>query len=388
MTIACGACGPIGEQGLGGEAGAGNGGSGAAAGSGGSGAGAGTAGNAGQATAGMGGEPPVASNVGMIRVESISTWQGNMTAAYSIIHDDACDYPLDSLITTAEPALTARGLRAGFGAIVERCQERKLWPQLQNIIKHGHEIVCHSWTHADFNDPEKPVDLSIQVDQATKVLADNLTGQKIEYFIFPFDRFTPSQVEHLSTVGYTGARAGEKGVNAANFPDPMRGAFDVYNGENSIYYPEFADVLKAYVDDAIAKGGWAIREFHGVQDSSWESVPTVDYEAHLDYIKAKADAGELWVDTPSRVQHYRFARDFCAMPQVEGAVLGFGVPTEPCKANAIALSFVIATDVDVPALRAEALPSKRIGEKRYLVDADPTLGRVVLRGELAVGGAP
>lgn len=337
---------------------------------------------------GMAGEAPVESNVGEISVESISTWQGNATAAYSIIHDDACDWPLDSLVLVAEPALTARGLHAAFGAIVERCVQRQLWGKLQIMINHGHEIVCHSWDHPDFSDPK--VDLSKQIDMATSTLAANLTGQKIEYFIFPFDKFTDAQVEHLGTVGYTGARAGTKGVNPPNFPDPMRGEFDVYNGENSIYYPEFSDVMKAYVDDAIAKGGWAIREFHGVGDGSWEAVPTPDYEAHLDYIKDKKDAGELWVDTPSRVQHYRFARDSCAMPKVEGAVLSYGVPTEQCKANAIPLSFVITTELDTPVLNAvqggKTLPSKRLGEKRFLVDADPTLGRVVLSGGPGLSG--
>ena len=67
-------------------------------------------------------------------------------------------------------------------------------------------------------------------------------------------------IDHLGTVGYLAARAGIKGVNAPDFPDPLREEFDVYNDENSIYYPQFSDVNKAYVDDAIAKGGWAIRE--------------------------------------------------------------------------------------------------------------------------------
>jgi hypothetical protein len=138
----------------------------------------------------------------------------------------------------------------------------------------------------------------------------------------------------LAEVGYTGARAGTKGVNPPNFPDPLRGDFDVYNDENSIYYPAFSDVLKAYVDDAISKGGWAIREFHGVQDASWETVPTTDYEAHLDYIKEKSHAAELWVDTPSTVGHYRFARQYCGTPTVDGALLGFPAPSAQCVANA------------------------------------------------------
>ena len=369
-------CGPIGARGSD-SAGAGAGGAGSG--------GASAAGSAGSESGGGGfaGAEPVASNVGVITPMGVSVWRGNATAAYSIIHDDACDYPLDSLFTTAEPELTMRGLRAAFGAIVERCQERNVWDKLKIMISHGHEIVCHSWTHPDFVDDN--ADLSLQIDQATMVLAQNLPEQKVQYFIFPYDSFTQPMVDHLAAVGYTGARAGSKGVNPPDFPDPLRSEFDVYNGENSIYYPAFPDVLKAYVDDAISKGGWAIREFHGVQDTSWEAVPTTDYEAHLDYIKGKVDTGELWVDTPSTVSHYRFARQFCGLPTVVGAVLSFGAPSAQCTANATPLSVIVQTEVDAAVLSAtqgmKALPTRRLSEKRYLVDVDPTLGRVVLHGE-------
>ena len=373
------ACGPLGARGSDAPGVAGSGGA-AAAGSAGSTAGAPSAGSGG---GGFAGEAPVLSNVGLIKVEGITVWKENATAAYSIIHDDACDYPLDSLFTTAEPALTARGLRAAFGAIVERCQERNVWDKLRVMVSHGHEIVCHSWDHPDFVD-QNP-DLSVQIDKATSVLAANLPEQKVQYFIFPFDSFTQPMIDRLATVGYTGARAGTKGVNPPDFPDALRGDFDVYNDENSIYYPAFPDVLKAYVDDAISKGGWAIREFHGVQDTSWEMVPTPDYNAHLDYIKAKVDAGELWVDTPSTVGHYRFARQFCGTPTVDGAALSFGEPSAQCAANATQLSVIVQTELDSAVLNAtqagKTVVAQRLGEKRFLVNVDPTLGRAVLLGE-------
>jgi peptidoglycan/xylan/chitin deacetylase (PgdA/CDA1 family) len=327
------------------------------------------------------------SDLGLIAVEGISTWKGNATAAYSIIHDDACDYILDSLFDVAEPALTARGLHAGFGAIVERCAERNVWDRLEVMVAHGHEILCHSWDHKDFvaNDPttNAPPDLSLEIDRATMVLAENLPDQKLQYFIFPFDSFSQSMIAHLGSVGYVGARAGIKGVNPPDFPDPLRGNFDVYNDENSIYYPQFSDVNKAYVDDAIAKGGWAIRELHGIQDTSWEPVPTADYMAHLDYVKGKVDSGELWVDTPSAVSHYRFARQYCGVPSALGSTLSFAAPSAQCSANATPLSVIVTTTVDAPNVSAtqagKSLTSKRLGGKRYLVDIDPTLGDVVLQ---------
>jgi peptidoglycan/xylan/chitin deacetylase (PgdA/CDA1 family) len=337
--------------------------------------------------AGSGGSP-AGSALGAITVEGFSTWKGNATAAYSIIHDDACDYLTDSLFDVADAALTARGLHAGFGAIVERCAERNVWDKVEALVAHGHEVLCHSWDHKDFvaNDPTSnaPPDLAIEIDQATSVLQANLPDQKIEYFIFPFDSFSQPMIDRLVAAGFTGARAGTKGVNPADFPDPLRGDFDVYNGDNSIYYPQFSDVNKAYVEDAISRGGWAIRELHGIQDTSWQTMPTVDYEAHLDYVKGKVDSGELWVDNPSTVSHYRFARQYCAAPSVSGDTLSFGAPSAQCSANATQLSIIVTTTVDVTNVSAtqagKALTSKRLGTKRYAVDADPTLGDVVLKG--------
>ena len=328
------------------------------------------------------------STLGAITVEGFSTWKGNATAAYSIIHDDACDNTTDSLFDVADAALSARGLHAGFGAIVERCAERNVWDRVQTLAAHGHEILCHSWDHKDFVaiDPttNAPPDLSLEIDQATTLLRENVPAQKIEYFIFPFDSFNQAAIDRLASAGYTGARAGTKGVNPPDFPDPLRGDFDVYNGDNSIYYPQFPDVNKAYVDDAISKGGWAIRELHGIQDASWETMPAVDYEAHLDYVKGKVDSGELWVDNPSTVSHYRFARQYCAAPSVTGDTLSFAAPSAQCSANATQLSIIVTTSVDVPNVSAtqagKALTSKRLGAKRYAVDADPTLGDVVLKG--------
>ena len=341
----------------------------------------GSAGNSAQAgSAGL-----TDTSAGSITVEGVSNWKGNATAAYSIIHDDACDYLTDSLFTIADPELIKRGLHAAFGAIVVDCSVRNVWDQLQAVAAHGHEIVCHSFNHKNFITAVPTPDLSIEIDQATQVLEENLPGHKMQYFIFPEDAFTQPMLDHLAAVGYTGARAGTKGVNPPDFPDALHGEFDVYNGENSIYYPQSQDVLKAYVDDAIAKGGWAVRELHGIQDASWQSIPLTDYLAHLDYIKAKQDEGALWVDTPTAVNHYRFARQFCGTPTVLGNSLSFAMPSAQCTANATPLSVIVTTAADAPVLSATQngapVASKRLGANRFVVDVDPMLGAVTLLGE-------
>jgi hypothetical protein len=82
------------------------------------------------------------------------------------------------------------------------------------------------------------------------------------------------------------------------------------------------------------------------------------------------------------VGHYRFARQYCGVPSVSGGELTFAEPSAACKANATALTFIVDTEADVATLTATqdgtALPTKRVGAKRYLVDMDPTRGAVLI----------
>jgi peptidoglycan/xylan/chitin deacetylase (PgdA/CDA1 family) len=324
---------------------------------------------------------PLGSDLGALTVDSIATWKGNAQGAYTIIHDDICDYTIDSLFDIAEPELTLRGLPAAFGAIVSRCQERKLWSKLMQVMSHGHEIINHTWDHKDIVVDAPSLDL--EIDQANLVLDANLPGQKTSFFIFPYDSFDDAAVERVGSLGYLGARAGKKGVNAADFPDGLRVMFDVWGGENSIYNLQ-GDVLKLYVDLAIAQGGWAVREFHGVADSTFWAPTIEDYEAHLDYVKSKVDSGELWVDTPSAVVRYRFSRQYCGLPSPSGDTLGFAAPSPDCDRYGAPLSVLISSSVDAPSLLAQQdgapLKTKRLGPKQFVVDVNPLGGPATLGG--------
>ena len=406
LALAClaaasllGACGPDTTGARPGAAGAAGGGAGGVAGTGAAGVsagigagGAGAAGGGAGGTAGdcplgaggpSGGQDPVGTDLGELTFEAVASWKGDAKGAYTIIHDDICDWPIDSLFTMAEPELTQRGLRSAFGAIVLRCQERKLWPQLEVMREHGHEIINHTWDHKDIVEEAAMAPLSLEMDQASQVLNDNLVGQRTSFFIFPYDSFDDAAVEHLGTLGYLGARAGKKGVNSADFPDAMRVMFDVWGGENSIYDGQ-GDILKIYVDLAISQGGWSVREFHGIADTTFFAMNLDDYRVHLDYVKSKVDSGELWVDTPSAVLRYRFSRQYCGAPSVSGYQLGFPSPSCDCARYATPLSVVVTTAVDAPsALAAQAgkmLTTRKLAPNRFLVDVDPLGGPVALGG--------
>src|SRR4051812_49266016 len=101
------------------------------------------------------------------RVESVATWRGGATAAYSLIHDDVCDPGALGVFSAAEPELAKRGLHAGFGVVVSKCDAAAggRWDQVETLVAHGHDVFPHSWDHpcmtrdaalAESCDPQAP----------------------------------------------------------------------------------------------------------------------------------------------------------------------------------------------------------------------------------------
>jgi hypothetical protein len=333
---------------------------------------AGTAG--GGASGGVGGN-----DVGMTGAQ-VTAWRDGALAAYTIIHDDVCAENLDSVFDIADPELSARGLRAGFGAIVGNCVDRGLWDSLETLREHGHEIVCHTWGHPNLVE-DTGADLNLELDQATAMLDASLVGQATTYFIFPYDAFSDALIARLDALGYLGARAGERGLNPTEFSDPLRNQFDVWG---ATAYAEGPEGLQEYVDEAITNGGWANREFHAVGTEAWEPVPAADYTAHLDYVKSKVDAGELWMDTPSAVVRYRFARAQCGAPVVAAGSIDFPAATPDCSKYATELSVELLTTTDPTALvvtqAGAALSAVKLAPSRFRVNVDPTKGPAYVGG--------
>ena len=209
------------------------------------------------------------------------------------------------------------------------------------------------------------------------MLESNL-GVDVDFFAFPYDVFDDASVQHLIDEGYVAARAGERGLNAGDFPDAFAVGFDTYGPDQSVYS---GDILTAYVDAAIAEGGWAVREFHGVEDSSWESVPLPEYTAHLDYVVDRIDAGELWLAPPTEVVHYRFAREACA-PTAVGNTVQLDAPAPGCLDHpsllTLRLSIPDATGEVTAEQDGQPRPVVDLGANEYLVDLANTGGPLTL----------
>jgi peptidoglycan/xylan/chitin deacetylase (PgdA/CDA1 family) len=375
-----------------------------------------TGGDAGMTDA-SGATPDVIATTSTFRVDSVATWRGNATGAYSLIHDDICDPSVASAITIADPELILRGLHGGFGVIVSRCARNNGWENVKTLLAHGQDVFNHSWNHpcmtnddmlAEACDPAAPrsVDFVQEIDRSNTTLRTML-GIPIEFFIFPYDVCDPAAIALLKQLGYLGARCGSRNTNVANFADGFRVNFDVWGPAYSVYLKdptcagvvEFttapamapaacrAAVLKDYVDDTITRKAWGVREFHGFDGDpgSFEPLPPAEYKAHLDYLASKVMTNELWVDGPTPVIRYRFARQFCApLPTVSGAMLKFPAPSADCQRYATALSYIVSTtDGSDPAVLhiqqgSTVVPARKLARGSFAVDANPTRGDAVL----------
>jgi hypothetical protein len=348
-------------------------------------------------------------------VGEVATWRGGADGAYSIIHGSVCDPSAAGGFAHADPELTRRGLRAGFSVIAGSCGgpgALNQWPKVRALADHGHDIVNHSFSFACLGGARcggarRSLDFALEIDQAGKLLEEN-TGRPVRYFAFPFDTCGPEAIAHLRQRDYLGARCGPRGVSDAQLADGFDSKNDVWGPAYSIYGtkgpclglvqpnanipPQIlppacrAFVLNQYVEDAIAAKGWALRTLTGFLDDpgAFQPIAVEDYTAHLDFVKGKADAGQLWVAGPTSVLRYRWAREKCAPPTIDGNLLRFPEASPDCQRVATPLSYVVtALAADPPATLKVTqsritVMAKTLGRGRYLVDADPTQGEVLL----------
>ncbi|MFO6424431.1 chitinase N-terminal domain-containing protein [Motilimonas sp. KMU-193] len=323
----------------------------------------------------------------------VASWKNNAAAAYTIQHDDFCAYITDGIIHYAIPELSARGLQGSVGVIAGNCANYH-WQAVEQFAAAGHEIVNHSWMHSNPVDPAWSDEVEIR--QAQQTLVDK-TPTAVEFYAFPQDQASAESIAALKAEpGIIGMRSVNyylaRGVNDADTFDPYfikndlftnSGIWSVYEGSD--------DILQAYVDDAVSKGGWALRTFHGVEDTSWEQIPLLRYQGHLDYVKSLVDQGALWVAGASDVIRYGMSRRHCELQsetQYDGSlVLGFDLTDSVCQkylANDTQLSVVVNADQGVNQLFAhyqqadvEQQPQvQRINDQQFVINLMPRQGQV------------
>jgi hypothetical protein len=137
-------------------------------------------------------------------------------------------------------------------------------------------------------------------------------------------------------------------------------------------------MLDAHLDAAVASGGWAMREVHGVADQSWEPVPLDVYLAHLDHVAALVRTRRVWMAPPSDVIRYRFARELSGAPAIGSVGLEFPEARAEAARYESSLSVIVrasnACSKLVASQQGALVPTVSLGAGRHLVDVAPRKG--------------
>jgi peptidoglycan/xylan/chitin deacetylase (PgdA/CDA1 family) len=310
------------------------------------------------------GDPKAAAAV--IVSARLTPWRDDARAAYSLIHDDLCA-GAEGILAHAVPELRARGLRAGLATVAGSCEWGGISARLPELAAEGFEIVNHSYSHPHLTPEVAPREIT----EARRLL-ESAARAPVTFFAFPFDDYNDATVALVGAAGHLGARAGGGGVNGADFPDPLRAKFEAYGPYSS--YGSGPESLDRYVDAALAAGGWALRECHGVADTSWEPVPLEGYRAHLDRVRSQVEAHQLWMAPPSAVVRYRLARQRCGAPRLDGNRLTFTASAACSELQTeLTVAFTLAAEVASVVVRAgdRELPVRRGSSGEWLVTVDP-----------------
>lgn len=258
---------------------------------------------------------------------TIATWKNDAKGAYNIIHDDFGDGGVIGIQDYADTMHFNRGLKFTFGAITSACEaDPAIYVKAKAMITdHGHEIINHSHTHScaigsascggtgdnyEWAVAGNTNAFNIEVDYAHNSIQTG-TGYAPRFYIFPYDQFNNDANVYLQSKGYLGSRTGA--YNAAadfNFGASALGFFKT---------PLVVDVatvgantnainLNYWVDQAIANNQWVNRELHNVGNTGWGSVSVANYRTHLNYVKSKVVAGDLWVGTISEILTYQIQK--------------------------------------------------------------------------------
>jgi peptidoglycan/xylan/chitin deacetylase (PgdA/CDA1 family) len=304
----------------------------------------------------------------------VPKWKNDAKGAYTIFHDDTCWDFEESHFKVAAPELEKRGLIAAFGMVAAGCDgwdpdpndpskwvkaDWDSWDGVAKLAAAGHELVNHSFAHITVEDGS--YDMAQEIDKADELMRKKVTVP-MDFYIFPQDLSSETQISRLQELDYLGARTGQKGgMNQADSLDVWHLNYDVHASPTGVgSNPHQLVELDDYVDQAIDSGGYAIREFHAVVDSlpsnpdeaAWMIVKS-EYTAHLDHVEEKAKSGDLWVTGPAHVIRYQASRQACPEPVFEDGVIKFDNPSDECKRNSEELSYPVELPDGISKLQGE-----------------------------------
>lgn len=240
----------------------------------------------------------------------ITRWGDNAVGAYSI---DVDDFPLVNPDIHQEEC-NSRDMNISFAVVIDWFGDyssygggsaRIDWNKARELYADGHEIGNHTWEHSVINGWDA-TDYERNVDDANEKIEREI-GVRPYYFVYPDDVFNNTSNNYIRDNGFIMATAGAQEednpqtVNPYDIDDCIEAGFRCMNDVSASQEVAF---FNDYIDEIIDDGGWGVRMMHGIDDGDWGDVNEASFTTHLDYVQAKRESGDIWMETCSNVARY------------------------------------------------------------------------------------
>lgn len=212
----------------------------------------------------------------------IANWKDDKVGVFLLMFDDS--WP--SHWQVAIPELQKRGLIATFYICPGKgeykvCRER--WEK--DYASSGQVYANHTMTHKGVKDLD---DARVEILEATKIIR----------------AIQPGKEKRLVSYGQPGVGEGKWNITEEQLNELLKEDNMIsrppFNGHGAMYHQKTLEEMTALIDKAIATKGMEYLVVHGVErlNASYQDMWALKQEMFfplLDYMKAKSDAGDLWV---------------------------------------------------------------------------------------------
>ena len=261
----------------------------------------------------------------------IASVYNNYPAIYTLLTDDGYYYTHDWLNTELARIETAKGLetntlKATMGLVPAWMGGATntgvmTWEQAQALAANGRwGVANHTKNHNQSAFTSLSAEeLEEEIDGGRAALLEKFPGHKIVGLLTPGgssnERIRRKAAEEHFALRRTGASYNplpltqktvfKKGESESRSLYTLTAAQMVGKAQG-VNTPTTVEIANGYVDNAIAKGGWVVGMWHGVEgdENAWAPISKEIATAHLEYVADKAKAGQLWVTTYDEASVY------------------------------------------------------------------------------------
>jgi oligosaccharide reducing-end xylanase len=224
----------------------------------------------------------------------VAAWSGFKTAAVSHTFDDNCSNQL----AIAVPIFNEFNFTLTLFTVTNWAPD---WPALRNASAKGHEIASHTVTHALLSSAS-PANQDNELKNSRTAITTNVPGRQCVTMAYPN---CAEAIDSITSRYYIAAR-GCSGAIEATTPAKFMNISSIVCGSTSSYTT--AQSLNGLANQAIAKGGWCVYLFHGIDnDGGYSPISSSVLRTHLRFLDSLSI--KIWVSPFGNVVRYIKERD-------------------------------------------------------------------------------